>query len=153
MKTVSMGLLMLVSLAQMGKGDEAARGATLTGITSMRVIVENIASHGDLQSQIQSDVEEKLRTAGIVVAADDPNGFLYVSVIINGPVSNSTSYVYSITVGYQQKVRLERNGALAWGTTWDVGSTGLSTLPVVRGAVANNVDKFTNAYVSVNPKQ
>jgi hypothetical protein len=153
MKTLLMVLLMLVSLTRMGRSGEAARIATLTGIISMRVIVERIASHGDLESQIQTDVEQKLRMAGIEVTPNDRNGFLYVSVIVNGPLSNSTSYAYCISIGYQQKVRLERNGAPAWGMTWDVGSTGLNTLGMVRDAVANNVDRFTNAYLSVNPKQ
>jgi hypothetical protein len=153
MKTLLIGFVMLVSLAAMGRSDDAARTATLKGITSTRLVVESIASHDDLKSQIQSDVEGKLRTAGIVVTPDDPNGFLYVNVIVNGPLSTSNSYVYSITIGYQQRVRLERNGALAWGTTWDVGSNGLNTLRVVRDAVANNVDKFINAYLSANPKQ
>jgi hypothetical protein len=60
MKTLLMVLLMLVSLTRMGRSGEAARIATLTGIISMRVIVERIASHGDLESQIQTDVERKI---------------------------------------------------------------------------------------------
>jgi hypothetical protein len=103
MKTLLIGLMMLVSLARIGRADDAARTATLKGITAMRLIVETIASHNDLKSQIQTDVELKLRTAGIVVTPSDPNGFLYVNVIINGPLSNSSSYVYSVNVGYQQQ--------------------------------------------------
>jgi hypothetical protein len=41
-----------------------------------------------------------------VVTADDPNGFLYVNVIVNGPLSNSMSYVYSITLAISRKFDL-----------------------------------------------
>ena len=65
MKGLLTGVLMLVTLTAIGQGDEAVRIATLTGITGMRVIVEDMASHRELESQIQADVERKLRTAGL----------------------------------------------------------------------------------------
>ncbi len=94
--------------------------------------------------------------AGIKVLSDEeyvkvPGGpYLYVSVGILGP----SPYVYNVSIGMRQVTTLLRNSSgPIYATTWDVGSLGLtSNLMKIRSVVKDNMDKFINAWLSVNPK-
>ncbi len=148
--------------------DELAR-ATLKGLRGVHVIVENIDSEAEraglAQATLRTDVELKLRQAGIAVLsrteafATPGKPVLYLDVHARAPRgAASGSYAYSIHLELQQLVVLERNAAMillapTWSTPGGVGivaSAQLST--VVRENVRDEVDRFINAWLSVNPK-
>lgn len=67
------------------------------------------------------------------------------------------SAVYAILVELKQHVSLIRDGSLVRGaTTWDtviVGMVPTSNIQPIRFDIKDKVDKFINAYLSVNPKK
>jgi len=139
---------------------------TLRGLTGVAIIVESIREEierdGLTSEQIQTDVELRLRKAGIRVLSEKERAetpgipLLYVNVNVL-KVKDAFLYAYSIHVALQQLVLLERNTKISGlATTWDTGSVGTegeSHLRDIRGGVADDVDKFINAYLAVNPKQ
>jgi len=154
---VGIGLLLLPVLAW-GQGGAAQR-ATLKGINSVEVVVEAIdpaAEHDGLtRSQLQTDVEERLRKAGITVGPT-LTGHLYVNVDTEKG-ERGQLYAYNITVQYVQQVVLARDPkAPIFAPTWDTGGVGIivaNRLRDVRQDVANYVDQFIKAYLEQNPKQ
>jgi hypothetical protein len=68
-------LLCLAGLATVASAnDSAAERASLTGLTSLSVVIEDLSAvagkSGLIGATLQSDVERRLRQAGIAVAAD-----------------------------------------------------------------------------------
>jgi hypothetical protein len=111
---------------------------------------------------IQTDAELKLRLAGIrVLTADDcakePGQPL---LLLNATVSGPPPYWrFSVTVALSQMVQLIRDPAIVVpADTWsEVGVNGLApaaAMPdMIRSGSKDLVDKFINAYLSVNPKK
>ncbi len=141
--------------------------ATLKGLQGVHVLVEKMhpeaARAGLAKATLQTDVEVKLRQAGIRVLsktetlAAPGNPFLYLQVgtLVGGAASEF--YVYSIRLSLTQLVVLDRNAAVITAPTWSaaqrigtIGSARLST--IVREHVRDQVDQFINAWLSVNPK-
>jgi len=65
--------------------------------------------------------------------------------------------VYTVTLEVEQPVTVDRTGQSLRGSTWSAPSTvGIVPLdrasPVVREVVRDQVDKFINAFLAVNPK-
>lgn len=110
--------------------------------------------------QIQTDVELRLRTAGIrVLSVEDwlkVKGEPYLYIRFFGVSTKEGLYSYSLAVELRQKVILERNPSIAAiAPTWSVGSIGYRDrleLRQIRAFVADQVDQFANAYLSVNPR-
>ena len=139
--------------------DTPSQRATLRGIRAVAVVVED--THADAQRdgltrrQLQTDVEQRLRQAGIKVHNDAP-GFL--DVFVNTLKIESGFYAYAIRVQFRQRVRMERNLKIAaLASTWEapsvVGTVGTRALRDVRGSVRDRVDEFINAYLEQNPKR
>lgn len=151
--------LALLFLTVPAWADTASDRATLKGITSVTAVVEEMDSeaerYGLTTSQLQTDVELRLRQAGIIVRPT-LDGMLYVHVGLakskSGPL-----YAFHIRVQYRQRVFLARAPEIpAWATTWHVGGTGIidtRRLREVRSHVIDLVDQFINAYLEQNPKQ
>jgi len=137
--------------------------ATLQGLESMEVLVhlqtEGVQQLRLTKDQLQTDVELQLRQAGIRVLQTSifPRVILYVKVFVI-PVYKVPLYAFSISIEVMQDVQLQRDlstGLLA--STWDTrltGSVGADNLHTLRGneGVRMLVDKFINAYLSVNPR-
>jgi len=154
---LAVALLLLAGLAR-AADDEEGR-ASLKGIASFEVVVEGIQPDAErdglTQSQIQTEVEARLRQAGIKVVASSPY-MLYVNV--DTTKKNMGSYAYNIYVSFEQPVTLLRDTkrVQTFAVTWSVGSIGTvgsDRLRDVRSDVSDLVDQFITAYLEQNPKQ
>ena len=134
----------------------------LKDVGSIDVIVEylpdDFESFGLHGSDIQRDVELKLRLAGITID-DDESGYLYVNVSGVCP-SDAGACGVTIEVLYREPVlvmRGNKNIKVMDATTWfalqSVGMVGDSKLQSIRDIVKDRVDVFINAYLTANPKR
>lgn len=140
--------------------------ATLRGLTGVGVLVEHLtpeAEQGGLtKSQLQIEVEQKLRKAGIRVLTREEcrkspgEPYLYVNVNVNTTKTENDIYPYSIDLLLIQKVSLLRDPReTTYAVTWSTGGVG-SIIKELLGQLRNNVgemlDVFINAYFTENPK-
>ncbi len=139
--------------------DTPGQRATLKGIKAVAVAVEDTNAtaerDGLTRNQLQTDVEQRLRRAGITVDNHAPG---LLAVFVNTLKIESGFYAYAIRVQFRQRVRMERNLKIAaLASTWEapsvVGTVGTKALRDVRGSVRERVDQFINAYLEQNPKQ
>jgi len=130
---------------------------TLKGIASIKVFVEGVdpadTPRGLTRGQLQTDVESRLRKAGIVVSADATE-YLYVNV--NTLRSRQRLTSFSVVVMVRQSAYLIRDASIAApaAITWWKGTDGItvaSNLSSVRDAVGDLVDQFISAYRKQNP--
>ena len=169
MKTV-LAVLALLSATLVsplvGQGDNEYTRKTLAGLTGLGVSVEDIPDEvqrdGLDTTQIRTDVELKLRQAGITVltrqewlsTAAAP--YLYVNVqAIKNPAN---LYAYSADVELRQRVTLVHNPAVSilattWSATGIIGTVGSRRVGLLRENVRDLTDRFINAYLAANPKR
>jgi hypothetical protein len=116
------------------------------------------------KDQIQTDVELKLRTAGIRVLSlkeptitGNPVFCVYVDVKyadIAG-TGKSVGFAFNIHCSLRQNVYLERDPTIKnWATTWERGASGIGSknFGIIRNEIKDEVDIFINDFLSVNPK-
>jgi hypothetical protein len=159
-------LLVAVSSATAQDDDPRGERQSLKGLKGVYVLVEDLKAEAERdglnQASIRTDVELKLRQAGITVLtkaeAEAAPGApcLYISVDTKGSQSESL-YGVSMKVELKQNVRLDRDPSmwLPGVTTWSVeavGTVGRGKLRNLRDRVKDYADRFINAYLSVNPK-
>jgi len=160
-----LGFVMVFTLAKCGpfvfaEFDEFGQ-PTLRGLKGVGGLRPEIERSGLSKTQIQTDVELKLRMAGIEVFSEeeylDVSGRPRLYVSVNGFKAEDTrDYVFSVSVGLIQDVYLVRTvpdfteyGAV----TWSHSIVGISPkLGTIRTGVKDMVDRFISAYLSVNPK-
>jgi hypothetical protein len=149
-------LLMLAATGRVVATDEPVERQTLKGIKFIAVQVESlrpdVERDGLTQAQIKSDVEQRLRQSGIQVN-DGASATLIVNVNAVLVGQGAPLYAVSAQVDFQQDVVVR--GLDATASTWSIGgvaAVGRSNLPMVRDFVRSKVDKFIDAYFSVNPK-
>jgi len=137
---------------------------SLRGLSGVSVLIAEINSDAErdglIRGQLQTDIELRLRKAGIRVLpnteADVPLlPQLYVKVrALKRREFNL--YAFSINVQVNDFVDLRRKPARsAVVTVWDAdtaGSVGSDNLRVVRETVGDLVDRFINDYLAQNPK-
>jgi hypothetical protein len=130
---------------------------TLRGIRAIKVVVENlkpdVERDGLNASTLQTDVELKLRQAGIRV--EETTAYLYVRVTT---LKREAMYAYSMTANLSQHVVLVRDPAISanavtWNALGGIGMVGSARLSVIRDYVRDVVDEFVNAYLAANPKR
>ena len=139
---------------------------SLRGLKGVNVVVEdlqpNIEADGLGRDSIQADVELELRLAGIRVLTEEERlkepGCPYLYVNVNSyKDSTIQTYVFSISVELKQDVILMRYlqtvvyGATTWYTS-RVGIVRAQMVDDIRDFVKDDVDKFINDYLSVNPR-
>jgi hypothetical protein len=136
--------------------------ATLKGITAIKVVVEELEPEAErdglTKDQLQTDVELRLRKAGIRVTSallESGGSYLYLNVGTDNK-HPSGPYAVSIDLEFKQWVILERNRNVSLlAPTWYVGSivlVGAHKLRHIRDIVAGLVDQFINPYLEQNPK-
>ena len=133
---------------------------TLKGISAVSVRVghlsEGAGALGLTKEMIQTDVELKLRLAGMRVVTQEEDSelpgrpFLHLRV----HVADSAKAAH-IEVALTQNAQLERDGQRAFSvTTWRKGALIASpTLQTIRDEIKDKIDVFLNAWLSVNPKK
>jgi hypothetical protein len=137
---------------------------SLQGLQGMEVIVEELGSEieqaGLHRTAIQTDVELKLRLAGITVLSREERlsqpgtPYLYINPTV---VLGGEAVYYGISCELHQRVTLARNESISTSaSTWFIGMTGgirISGLQTIRDRIKDEVDTFINDYLSVNPKK
>jgi hypothetical protein len=159
--TMCLAMMLLVGISSpAARAQTKYENDTLKGINALFVIVENLSSGatelGLTKEVLQTDVELKLRLAGISVVTQEAGvklpgtPYLWVQVTVT-----EGAHAANIAVAVRQDVRLERNDGLAFGaSTWDVNLTVASpTAQGIRDYNKDIVDQFLNAWLSVNPKK
>jgi hypothetical protein len=140
--------------------ETGAGRTTLKGLSAIYVVVEQLSesarSLGIEARSIQSDVELRLVQAGMNVVPQEEGKqlpgrpFLYIRIT----VTKSAEAAY-VGVELDQDAQLERNNQRALSVaTWDTGT--ISAHPsdlLIREAVKGDVDKFLNAWLSVNSRK
>lgn len=137
--------------------DESSRDS-LKGLLGVAVIVERDAL---LPSTIQTDVELRLRLAGIAIVPGTPSGaLLYVTMhAIQSDQPRGHLYAYSVDVEVMQMVTHVRDRDVPrWAVTWSANKLiamfgGTAFAANVRERVGDRVDVFVNAYLAANPKR
>lgn len=139
---------------------------SLRGLKGVNVTVEDLKSDieadGLRKDSIQTDVELKLRLAGIKVLTEEEQfkepGYPYLYVNVNSVKSNlAPTYAFSIEISLKQVVLLVRDLKIRVfaAATWRKGSVGIvgeQKVDSIRDGVKDGVDEFINDYLSVNPK-
>jgi|ERR1041385_4021742 hypothetical protein len=168
MKTVLAALTLLFATGVsplLGQGDDEASRATLVGLPGVYVLVENVdddAQRDGLDTlQVRTDVEVKLRQAGIRVLSREewlstagvPN--LYVN--IQTAKNQQNVYAFSVRIELSQGVTLVRQPSprllvTTWSTPGVIGTVGSKKLASLRDNVRDQTDQFINAYLAANPK-
>ncbi len=160
MLCVAAVILIGFAVAPIQAQDSEITRKSLRDISGMSVNVESLSDEakelGLSVETIRTDVELKLRLAGIRVVTDDEDLNLpgMPTLYVNITVPNGTRAV-SMSVQLQQNALLERNNQRAVDvTTWDVGAVGVNlTAQDIRDKIKDMVDRFLNAWLSVNPKK
>jgi hypothetical protein len=143
-------------------GDSASERETLRGVSAIRVVVGTLDPQAERdglrQSTLQTDIELKLRQAGIPVV-DTAGTEPFLNVVVHAVALERPSglYAYTIHVQFFQVVVLRRDRNIpALGATWSgqltTGTVGADNLSAVRSSVRDRVDEFVNAYLAANPK-
>lgn len=141
-------------------GDSEVNRLSLKGIPAVRVLVEMREPDEDWKgpnrAQVRTEVEERLRRAGIPVTTQRGTPYLYVNV---EAVKDTTVpvYGYIIDVELRQAARVVRNpDILVFADTWSIhsiGTVGEADLAHhLRVKLSTHVDLFVDAYRAMNPR-
>ncbi|MBN1103170.1 MAG: hypothetical protein JXL84_07135 [Deltaproteobacteria bacterium] len=134
----------------------------LHGLEEVMVVVERIKPEierdGLYSSTLQSDVELKLRMAGMKILEedDDPQRtdvpYLYVLV---DALKCSKGYAYKVQLSLREPIRVIRNNVRVLASTLSFpGGIGVTPhLSEIREEVRDQVDEFTQAWSEANPKR
>ena len=160
-----MALVMVFSLAGINRSafaiDEKLTRETLKGFKGVYVDVKikpDLDQAGLSKSQILTDIELKLRLAGIKVLTEEEwikekgEPTFYISVTSLKPRGGLITYYISFR--FYQVVFMERNPSIEqFGSTWSVGVLSIGDIKDFRANIKDGVDRFINAYLSVNLKK
>jgi len=139
--------------------DDASARATLKGIKAIRLAVApvkpDISQAGFTTAQLQTDIEGRLKQAGIPV--DSQSGECLFVAVSSAKIDKGL-YAYSIDMDLYQSVALARTptisaSAATWGVGSRVGALDTARLREIRSEVLGFVDHFISAYLEQNPKK
>jgi hypothetical protein len=144
--------------------DDADTRPTLRGFSGVYVVVEplspQIEKEGLTTDQLQKETEAKIRTAGVKVLSKEEflktpgKPYLYVNTSISILRTQITRYIFYIRLEFNQEVSLMKApGTIVPAATWSTGGWGIDfSLENIRDILKNQVDKFIDAYLAMNPK-
>jgi len=160
----NLGFLLLLALtwfaASQVVADEFDR-ESLKGLRTVRVVVERIEPAAERQglssASVQTDVELKLRQAGIAVESS-ARAWIYVNVNVLVPSQQYAPLAYCVQLDLHQSAALTRNPqivvtAVTWQGTGAVGIVPVGQLSRVRESVRDMVEQFINDWLAVNGKR
>lgn len=153
--------LWLISHSSAIASDSQVERASLTGLTAISVVVEDVApiasKNGLTVAALQADVERRLGQAGIKVVSD-ADAYLYIHVTVADPGA-ALPAPYFVDVALMQEITLPRGVKTRTPLqcpTWSLNRLGLSSADRLRTPITERVDEFVDqfirAYQSVNPK-
>lgn len=159
--SVFLVFLIFGSFVHSGDKDELE---SLRGLKGIYVLIENLPADieekgGLTKDQIRTDIELKLRLAGIKVVSREERstipGWPCLYVNINPMKRKTELVVYAIQTELSQEVFLERNPniqikAITWSRGM-IGTVGEAKLSQIRTSLKDLIDEFINDYLSVNP--
>jgi hypothetical protein len=161
----ALALLSTASSPLFGQGDNESSRATLVGLTGIYVAVEQVdddAQRDGLDTlQIRTDVEVKLRQAGIGVVTQaqtlSTTAAPYLYVNVQTAKNERGLYAFSVQMELRQAVSLLTNPSMrrlatTWSTPGFIGSVGSQKVGSLREDVRDLTDRFINAYLAANPK-
>lgn len=135
----------------------------LVGLKGVYVLIEDIDPQaerlGITRSQIGTDVELRLRKAGVRVLTKEERletqGMPYLYVRVSSVVNQDIPLVaYNIHMALSEEVTLAR-GLQTSGTIWHTSATGTlgkQKTGRIRELAGDRVDEFINDYLAANPK-
>jgi hypothetical protein len=135
--------------------DTEGTRATLEGIRAVTVVMEPleraVEQAGLTTAQVQTDVELRLRKAGIRV---DSSATAYLYVNVNVMESNG-GFAANVDVQLNQRAVLIENSLTATVATWSCGAILMTSAEraskFIPESLGELVDRFLAAYLSVNP--
>jgi len=128
-------------------------------------LTPTIAAAGLTRSAIQTDVEVKLRLAGMAILSEAEmlhapgTPYLYVNANVLAGKTGKGLWAFNLDLSLNQGVLLERDVRLPGvnAETWRQGRLGMvpaSAGPArIRSDIRDLVDVFLNAWLTVNPKR
>jgi hypothetical protein len=126
----------------------------LQGFDTLQILIEGLpktlTDKGLSESQIENDIEIKLRQAKFKIA-ENTTPFIYVTV---NAVDTDGLVAYAINVSLQQSVVLQRD-KLVWtiAPTWkkeNIGIVGRNRINSIREKIKDFVDEFILDYLKAN---
>jgi len=145
---------------------------SLKGIRSIGVLISTQGSDIINKGEIQTELELKLRMAGIRVIdlnassaeKSKPDALFYIIISLQkveqlGKYFKSVPYNFLVSFSLKQSVTLARNQSLScMSPTWLYNFYGTGTKDVVTNAIKDTTrgdmfDQFLNDYRAVNPQQ
>jgi hypothetical protein len=148
--------------AQSWASDSNSTRATLRGLSGVQVVIEHLDPEVErgaqlTHRQLQTDVERRLRQAGVVVFTKAESlktpGAPFLIVNVKVLLHASGIAAFRIDVEVYQSAHLEADNASVSISTWSVssvGAVGVGNLRVIRERVSDYVDKFLIAWLSVH---
>ena len=133
---------------------------TLNGFDTLKIEVERLAP--DLQKagitteQIQTDVETKLRQAGLKIKSPSEKNAPYIVLFVSvNSIDNGVGgFAVSVTTSLNQLIVLDRNKSLtSVASTWEsrsIVSVIKEKVQSIRGFVNLQIDLFVNAHRKAN---
>lgn len=133
---------------------------TLSGFDTLKVEIENLAPDleqaGLKKEQIQTDIETKLRAAGLKIKkpTDSINPYVVLHVSVNSIDNGVGGFAVSINSSLNQIVILDRNKSLATvAGTWEsrsIVSVIKEKVQAIRNFVGIQIDLFVKSYQKAN---
>jgi len=156
--TIWLLMVFLIGVSSLPVRAQAGPAKTLKGISALTVLVEDLTDGakalGLTAETIQTDVELKLRQAGMRVVTPQElhnisgQPWIYVQVSMTNP-----ALVGHVLVQFNQNAMLERSREIVPVSTWSTGTlVTADDAQTIRDKVKDLIDKFLNAWLSVNPK-
>lgn len=156
-----LGGLTLNSVLGQGDGQDVSRDS-MRGLKGVRVVVEPLGVDAEKagleQATLQTDIELKLRQAGVPVLVKDEafntplDSYLRVKIMfVKGRLWTSA---YSISLQLSQPAKLA-NGSTCFAVTWTKGELGMISAGKIAGLrknVSDLTDIFLNDFLAVNPR-
>ena len=137
---------------------------SLRGLKGVEVLIElvskDIENDGLTRMQLQTDVELRLRKAGVRVLTEEESrqatGRPMLHVQISSYKIASIGYAFNCSVSLEELAKLVRNPQIInLLPTWNKSSTGftpINNLRFIREGLSDLVDQFINNYLAANPK-
>jgi len=152
--------LMVLAGAGVATADSPVSRETLRELPGVSVLLEaldpDVERWGFSTQQLQTDIELRLRRAGVPIRPAKGEPFLHVWLSLTSHSTMPRFYAYYLGVSVLQSAWLERQPAILASlvATWEVkamGTVGQAHLNDLRSDILGFVDQFINAYYAVNP--